>query len=364
MSSSVKYDIFQMTQQSLWNDQSFATFKFTIQGYDIDEKVNMIKSNLNSNWIFYLVTDAYLCQQTNWTEWSNCDAIPVGIGDSYRSHINVHGLPGQQLSCNEIKQHKKCVVNLDKIVKFSKTEINIQEGDDGETIKVRLYHELSNTQTRNRSTMTMDELKRLKGYDVIIYFEIPRFYQKEIVIDPMFIGWHKDKLCDIQHVRKFSDYSWAMHRKHFTYKYSIFRWDLVEQIKITALDDFNIDSLMQTVKVSVNIYSVDRDYNQLILNPLTVIIEDNEKCRYCGIGNIQPFNPAPKPPFWDFKSILIMIAFLIILLLLLWSGYKWFKSKYGINNDQYKKLKEDGLITETETNTETQTDDTSITASN
>ena len=145
----------------------------------------------------------------------------------------------------------------------------------------------------------------------------------------------------------------------------ISRWDVVEQIKITALDDSNIDSLMQTIKITVNIYSVDTDYNQLILNPLTVIVEDNEKCRYCGIGNIQPFNPAPKPPFWDFKSILIMIAFLIIILVLLWIFYKWFKSKYGTNNnDQYKKLKEDGLITETETNTETQTDDTSVTSSN
>ena len=178
----MKYDIVQMTQQSLWNDQSLATFMFTIQGYDIDEnkKINMVESNLNSNWIFYLVTDAYPCQQINWTEWSNCDAIPVGIGHSYRSHIGVYGLPGQELSCNEIKQHKECVVNQDKIVRFSKTEINIQEGDDGETIKARLYHELSNTQITNRSMMTVDELKRLRGYDVIIYFEIPRFYQKEM----------------------------------------------------------------------------------------------------------------------------------------------------------------------------------------
>lgn len=323
VSRSVKNEIIEMTKQSLWTDQSSVTFMFTIKGFDTNSNIiDIDESKLNSYWIFYLVTDAFPCKETNWTQWSICDAVPVGIGQSYRSHIAVHGLPGQELQCNQIKQHKQCVVNQEKRIKFSKTEINVKEGDDGETVEVRLYHQLSNI--KNKSLMTLNEKQRLKGFDVIIYFEIPRFYQKEIVIDPNFIGWQSDK------------------------------WDVIEQVKITALDDSNIDSLMQKIIIKVNIYSIDTDYNELVLNPLTVIVEDNDKCKYCGIGNIQPFNPVPPPLFWDFKSILLLIVFLIVLLFILWRGCKWFKSKYGVNNDQYKKLKEDGLITESETETETE----------
>ena len=222
MSTSVKKEIFEMNQDPLWNEQSLATFMFTIQGYDKDSETDLDESTLNSEWIFYLVTDAFPCQETNWTEWSNCDAVPVGIGQSYRSHIAVHGLPGKELQCNQIKQHKECVVNQEKLIKFSKTEISVKEGIDGETIKVRLYHQLSNI--KNKSLMTVDELKTLKGFDIIIYFAIPQFYQKEIVIDPQFIGWHSDK------------------------------WDIVQEVRITAIDDSNIDSLMQIITIESNVY--------------------------------------------------------------------------------------------------------------
>lgn len=308
VSNSLQYEILQMTQQSLWNNNSLATFMFTIKEYDELE---------TTDWIFHLVTDAYPCKQTNWTQWSVCDAIPVGIGHSYRTHIGVHGLPGQQLSCNQLKQHKECVVNIDKTISFSSTQIRVKEGDDGVIITARLNHELTANHTRNKSILTFEELNSLKGYDVIIYFEIPQFYQKEIVIDPKFIGWYSNK------------------------------WDIVHEIKITALDDSNIDSLEQTISVSSKIFSTDTEYNELSLNPLTIIVEDNEKCRYCGIGNIDPFHPSPKPPFWDFKSIVILVAFLLMILFLLWRGYKLFKERYGVNDDGYDKLQQDGLLTDT-----------------
>lgn len=40
----------------------------------------------------------------------------------------------------------------------------------------------------------MEELRILKGFDVIVYFNVPPFFQMEIVVDPPFIGWHRDKL--------------------------------------------------------------------------------------------------------------------------------------------------------------------------
>ena len=78
------------------------------------------------------------------------------------------------------------------------------------------------------------------------------------------------------------------------------------------------------------IHSIDREYNALSMNTLTITVEDNEKCRYCGVGNIEPFNPEPKPIFWDFKSIAILSAFLLMIVFLARRAYLWFKSKYGV----------------------------------
>ena len=102
------YDIFEMTQQSLWNNHSLATFIFEIKDYDKSEGIN---AELTTNWVFYLVTDAYPCQPTEWSNWTECDAKPVGIGHIYRSKIAVHGLTGLELMCNELSQHEICVVN-------------------------------------------------------------------------------------------------------------------------------------------------------------------------------------------------------------------------------------------------------------
>ena len=80
--------------------------------------------------------------------------------------------------------------------------VRVSEGDNiGALIRVRLMHELTANEIKNKSEMSREELHSLKGFDLIISFEIPQFYKKEIVIDPNKIGWHKDKyvLCFVFH---------------------------------------------------------------------------------------------------------------------------------------------------------------------
>ena len=183
-----------MTNSTQWSEASLVTFLFTVKGFQVDDTVD---AESRTRWSFRLVTDAFPCRETDWTEWTKCDAVPVGIGHENRHRIGVHGIPGRELVCSELEQHQECVVNKDKTVSFSRTELRAKEGGGGETFTVRLNHEfaaLDSPITVDKATLSVDELRELKGYDAVIYFSVPTFFQKEIVVDPVFVGWHRNTL--------------------------------------------------------------------------------------------------------------------------------------------------------------------------
>jgi len=312
LSRSVGHDLRRMTQEFGWNERQMATFKLIIRAF------NATEDEPESKWFFNLVTDAFPCRQTQWGNWSLCDAQPVGIGHEYRHRLQVKGLPGGDLSCTEQKQHRQCVVNKDKSVAFSTTEIPVKEGSMGRSFTVRLNHELTADALRNSSELSTDQLRKLRAFDVIIYFDVPSYFRKEIVVDPAFVGWQRDK------------------------------WDLVQSVTITALDDLNIDQLQQTVQVFATIYSVDLDYDKLgEVATVTVIVEDNVKCRHCGMGHIQPFDHVPYPPMWDIKEICIAMFVGIIAIYLCIKGYVQCRRRNSVEY-QYEMMKQDKLRKEEE----------------
>jgi len=315
LSRSLGSDLRAMTNQSGWSRDQMATFKFIVKGYD----PGMLGVS-TTQWVFYLVSDAFPCRETDWGQWTECDADPVGIGHKYRHRVKVNGLIGGNQSCTEQQQHEKCVVNKDKTVAFSSTNIRAKEGGPGRSFTVRLNHEVADSAPalRNTSEMTVDELRELKSFDVVIEFIVPHFFRKEIVVDPPFVAWHRES------------------------------WDAVRTVTITALDDMNIDQLEQIVSVSATIHSVDSEYDALgVVATLTVIVEDNSKCRYCGLGNVQQFEHVPPPPFWDSKEILIVSALVLIALFLAAKCFRRCWRSYSVEN-QYKELKGDGLTPELE----------------
>ena len=84
----------------------------------------------------------------------------------------------------------------DKTVQFSTTDIRAKEGAQGRSFTVRLNHEFADSPPvlRSSAEMTVEEQRALRGFDAVIYFNVPFFFQKEIVVDPAFIGWHRDRL--------------------------------------------------------------------------------------------------------------------------------------------------------------------------
>lgn len=105
VSRAVGNDIREMTARLGWNNEQMVTFKVSVRNYE------PTAGDLGTLWAFYLVTDAYPCQETVWGNWSQCDAIPVGIGHKLRSQIQVNGPSGGNRSCNVMEQRERCVVN-------------------------------------------------------------------------------------------------------------------------------------------------------------------------------------------------------------------------------------------------------------
>lgn len=105
MSRSVGDDIRKMTAEIGWNKEQMATFKISVRSHQPSA------GNLETLWAFYLITNAYPCQETEWGNWSDCDASPVGIGHEERLRMQVTGLPGGNRSCKVMDQHRGCVVN-------------------------------------------------------------------------------------------------------------------------------------------------------------------------------------------------------------------------------------------------------------
>ena len=182
----------------------------------------------------------------------------------------------------------------DKQVSFSTNEITVQQGGIGSEITVRLLSMLNTT--INKTTLDVEKLRLLRGYDAIVYFSVPQFNQKELAIDPKYIGWYKDS------------------------------WDKIFTLKITAIDDASIDALQQFIDVTVTMKSLDPDYNEIALPQIKVTVIDNEKCKYCGVATADDFQPLPSPSFWDWKSITALSIFLSWFVgSIVWQIHQWRK---------------------------------------
>lgn len=126
------------------------------------------------------------------------------------------------------------------------------------------------------------------------------------------------------------------------------RWDLVETVTVTALDDLNIDQLEQTVLVSAMIHSLDTEYAALgEVATINVIVVDNTKCRHCGMGNIQPFDHVPYPPMLDITQIILIVLVVLILLFITNKVTKRCRKRYSVEY-QYGTLNKDGLSKESD----------------
>ena len=203
VSESFKYAFeYYINDYSLWTDKSLATFQVKIKDYILKNESLGITAMI---WNMYLVLDAYPCIETEWSEWSECSAQPVGVGTQTRSRIAVKSLAGNVHSCGNITEHRVCIISKEKIVDISQTNVRIKEGETGKVLNVRLMGQLKEADMVARNTLQDNQLDLLRGYDTILYFDIPNSFKKELVIDPPQIGWNVDKLilylymcvCDI-----------------------------------------------------------------------------------------------------------------------------------------------------------------------
>ena len=95
-----------------------------------------------------------------------------------------------------------------------------------------------------------------------------------------------------------------------------------------------------------SMYSRDSVYNNLDIDVLTIIIEDNEKCRYCYKPKIDEFKEPTRPSFWTFQTISILLGLIVFVLSILYLLYRRWANK-NKKDTEYDNM-DDFFVPETE----------------
>ena len=139
--------VFEPLKQYPWDIESILTFHITIEDCllnttrntgntdnknniqyqtmsDIQEQMQQnngqlseqFRKSLLTQWEFRIVTDAYPCIETNWSQWTLCNQSlktpPVGTGIQWRHCIQAVGEPRLPYKCGLLRQSQHCTVGL------------------------------------------------------------------------------------------------------------------------------------------------------------------------------------------------------------------------------------------------------------